>query len=41
MSHPADGEAWQDFDKTFRDFVEDPRNLRLPLAKMASIHLET
>jgi hypothetical protein len=32
MSHPADGEAWQDFDKTFRDFAEDLRNLRLALA---------
>jgi hypothetical protein len=32
MSHPADGEAWQDFDKEYPDFANDPRNLRLSLA---------
>jgi hypothetical protein len=32
MSHPADGEAWQDFDKEFPEFANDPRNLRLGLA---------
>jgi hypothetical protein len=32
MSHPADGEAWDHFDKTFPDFADDPRNLRLALA---------
>jgi hypothetical protein len=32
MSHPADGEAWQDFAKEFLDFIEDARNLRLSLA---------
>jgi len=32
MSHPADGEAWKDFDKEYPDFAKDPRNLRLGLA---------
>jgi len=32
MSHPADGEAWQDFDLEYLDFAKDPRNLRLGLA---------
>jgi hypothetical protein len=32
MSHPADGEAWQDFDREFPDFAKDARNLRLSLA---------
>ena len=32
MSHPADGEAWQDFDREFLDFAKDARNLRLGLA---------
>jgi hypothetical protein len=32
MSHPANGEAWQDFDREFLDFVKDARNLRLGLA---------
>ena len=32
MSHPADGEAWQDFDREFPDFAKDARNLRLGLA---------
>jgi hypothetical protein len=32
MSHPADGEAWKDFDKKFSEFADDPRNLRLSLA---------
>ena len=29
MSHPADGEAWKDFDRKFADFARDPRNFRL------------
>jgi hypothetical protein len=29
MSHPADGEAWQDFDREFLDFANEARNLRL------------
>ena len=29
MSHPADGEAWQDLDRKHPTFVDDPRNLRL------------
>ena len=32
MSHPADGEAWKDFDTREPDFADDPRNLRLALA---------
>jgi hypothetical protein len=32
MSNPADGEAWQHFDKEFPDFAMDARNLRLGLA---------
>jgi hypothetical protein len=32
MSHPADGRAWKDFDKKYKEFAEDPRNLRLALA---------
>jgi hypothetical protein len=32
MSHPTNGEAWQDFDREFLDFAKDARNLRLGLA---------
>ena len=32
LSHPADGEAWKDFDRKFGWFAEDARNLRLGLA---------
>ena len=32
MSHPADGEAWEDFDREYPDFADDARNLRLGLA---------
>jgi hypothetical protein len=32
MSHPADGEAWQAFDREYPDFAEDARNIRLGLA---------
>ncbi|CAL8992424.1 unnamed protein product [Prunus brigantina] len=32
MRHPADGEAWKEFDRTFPDFAADPRNVRLGLA---------
>jgi hypothetical protein len=32
MSHPADGEAWKDFDRREPSFAGDPRNLRLALA---------
>ena len=32
MSHPADGEAWKDFDRKYPGFANDPRNLRLALA---------
>jgi len=32
MSHPADGEAWEHFDKKHKTFADDPRNLRLVVA---------
>ncbi|CAL9011007.1 unnamed protein product [Prunus brigantina] len=32
MRHPADGEAWKEFDRTFPDFAADPQNVRLGLA---------
>jgi hypothetical protein len=32
ISHPADGEVWQDFDREFLNFAKDARNLRLGLA---------
>jgi hypothetical protein len=32
MSHPADGDAWQDFDKEYPEFARDARNIRLGLA---------
>ncbi|XP_057444576.1 uncharacterized protein LOC130736810 [Lotus japonicus] len=32
LRHPADGEAWQFFDKCHRDFADDSRNIRLGLA---------
>jgi hypothetical protein len=32
MSLPANGEAWQDFDREFLEFAKDARNLRLGLA---------
>jgi hypothetical protein len=32
MSHPADGEAWKEFDRREPEFADDPRNLRLALA---------
>jgi hypothetical protein len=32
MSHLADGEAWQDFDREFLEFAKDAINLRLGLA---------
>jgi len=31
MQHPCDGEAWKHFDHVHRDFVSDPRNVRLGL----------
>jgi hypothetical protein len=31
MRHPADGEAWKDFNETFKSFADDPRNLRLSI----------
>ncbi|CAN6578520.1 unnamed protein product [Malus baccata var. baccata] len=32
MRHPADGEAWKEFDRMYPDFATDPRNIRLGLA---------
>jgi hypothetical protein len=32
MVHPCDGEAWQEFDKEFPEFLKDPRNVRLVIA---------
>ncbi|XP_045083551.2 uncharacterized protein [Aegilops tauschii subsp. strangulata] len=32
MSHPADGDSWQDFDKKYPKFAEDARNMRLGIA---------
>jgi hypothetical protein len=32
LSHPADGEAWKDFDREHPDFAADARNIRLGLA---------
>jgi hypothetical protein len=32
MSHPADGEAWQDFNRKHPTFADDPMNLRFAVA---------
>ena len=32
LKHPADGEAWHDFDRKFPQFANDVRNVRLGLA---------
>ncbi|XP_059301757.1 uncharacterized protein LOC132053662 [Lycium ferocissimum] len=32
LRHPADGEAWKDFDRLYPDFSRDPRNVRLGLS---------
>ncbi|WVZ49373.1 hypothetical protein U9M48_000740, partial [Paspalum notatum var. saurae] len=32
LNHPADGEAWKDFDRKYGWFANDPRNIRLGLA---------
>ncbi|XP_010668255.3 uncharacterized protein LOC104885252 [Beta vulgaris subsp. vulgaris] len=32
LQHPADGQAWKDFNREYPKFAEDPRNLRLGLA---------
>ncbi|CAN6704449.1 unnamed protein product [Malus baccata var. baccata] len=32
MRHPADGEAWKEFDRMYPDFAADSRNVRLGLA---------
>ncbi|XP_019230042.1 PREDICTED: uncharacterized protein LOC109211006 [Nicotiana attenuata] len=32
IRHPADGEAWKDFDSLHPDFSKDPRNVRLGLS---------
>lgn len=28
VRHPADGEAWKDFDKHYPDFSQETRNIR-------------
>ena len=32
LSHPADGEAWKEFDIRYPWFANDPRNVRLALS---------
>ncbi|KAL5714361.1 hypothetical protein ACHQM5_016334 [Ranunculus cassubicifolius] len=32
LRHPADSEEWQDFDKEYKWFSDDPRNVRLGIA---------
>ena len=32
LRHPADADAWKDFDDKYPDFAQDPRNLRVGLA---------
>ncbi|KAM6587737.1 hypothetical protein CsatA_010342 [Cannabis sativa] len=32
LIHPADAEAWKDFDKQYPDFAKEPRNIRLGFA---------
>ncbi|CAM8954040.1 unnamed protein product [Rhodiola kirilowii] len=32
IRHPADSEAWHEFDKKYSDFARDFRNVRLGLA---------
>ncbi|XP_039145548.1 uncharacterized protein LOC120282765 [Dioscorea cayenensis subsp. rotundata] len=31
MQHPSDAEAWEHFDRTYPDFAQEPRNIRLGL----------
>ncbi|XP_059295599.1 uncharacterized protein LOC132048937 [Lycium ferocissimum] len=31
LCHPSDGEAWKHFDRTFQNFANEPRNIRLGL----------
>ncbi|CAK8543900.1 unnamed protein product [Lathyrus sativus] len=32
LRHPADGQAWRDFDRLHHDFASEPRNIRLGLS---------
>lgn len=32
LTHPADGEAWKDFDSRYPEFALEPRNIRLALS---------
>jgi uncharacterized Zn finger protein (UPF0148 family) len=32
LRHPSDAKQWQDFDKKYPDFAEDPRNVRFALS---------
>jgi hypothetical protein len=36
MSHPTDGEAWQDLDRFDPEFVRDPRSITLVCRQMVS-----
>jgi hypothetical protein len=36
LSHPADGEAWKHFDRTWPEFEKDARKLDLVLQLMVS-----
>ena len=41
LKHPADGEAWQDFDRKFPGFSNDVRNVLLGLAADDFNHFRT
>ncbi|XP_049406147.1 uncharacterized protein LOC125869748 [Solanum stenotomum] len=41
LRHPADGEAWKDFDHLHPDFSIDPRNVRLELKELWEPGIET
>ncbi|XP_059291096.1 uncharacterized protein LOC132044618 [Lycium ferocissimum] len=38
LRHPADGEAWKDFDSLHPNFSKDPRNVRLGLSSDAGVY---
>ena len=46
LRHPADGSQWRKVDRTYPEFVEDPRNIRFglstdgmnPFSEMSSSH---
>ena len=41
LRHPTDSNAWKDFDKKHVEYSLEPRNVRLELATVGSIYLET